>query len=177
MKTILTIIKNFMKNQILTSIFIVAGLAACNSKEKDSTQTDTSSVVETGHGGHQMPGSDERTIELMAIHDSIMPSMSTILNLKSKISEDIKTTDSLIAIKSSDLLKSRKALATSIKAKLEKADTEMMGWMHQYKADTLKSLDSTQAAAYIESQKLKIETVRDQMEESIKEAQSFILKK
>jgi len=84
-----------MKNQILASLFILAALASCNSKEKESADTDTTLMANMDHSAHHMPVSDERTKELMAIHDSIMPSMGKIMDLKAKVSLEIKRVDSL----------------------------------------------------------------------------------
>ena len=46
--------------------------------------------------------------------------------------------------------------------------------MHQYKADTLEKLGDSEATAYIADQKLKIETVRNQMNKSIADARAFL---
>jgi len=103
--------------------------------------------------------------------------MGKLMSLKREVSDDIKITDSLMAVKSSDVLKKRKKEALNLNTQLEKADHEMMNWMHQYKADTLAKLNKEQADVYIADQKQKIETVRNLMQKSISDAQLFIQKK
>ena len=158
-----------------TIIYILAlfFLAECNSEKQQSTDN------ETDHHGHDhgTHGGDPRVAEVMAIHDSIMPSVSKIMDLKQKIIIDLKTTDSLLALKSTGDLKKRKEEAFTLHLQLEKADKEMMNWMHQYKADTLTKLDEKAARTYIEDQKMKIEVVRNLMTKSIKEAQIFTKKR
>ena len=120
--------------------------------------------------------SDDRTKELMAIHDSIMPATETIMKLKSQISAEINKADSLLALKPDKALKTRKAKALEINALLKLADDEMMDWMHQYRADSLEKLDDEQATVYITDQKQKIDAVRNLMKRSIRDAELFIQK-
>jgi hypothetical protein len=152
------------------ALFVLAG---CNTTEKQHS-ADTDTTTEHHAHNHATHGGDPRVAEVMAIHDSIMPSMSTIMGLKQAITSDLKTTDSLLTIKSTDDLKKRKEEAFALHIQLDKADKEMMNWMHQYKADTLDKLGEEKAAAYIADQKQKIVEVRDQMNRSIQDARAFI---
>jgi hypothetical protein len=181
MAVISLLTEHYMKI-IITSILALFILTNCNSEQKDSSETDTTIVDAHDHGGHDHShGShaftDPRVAEVMAIHDSVMPHMSAIMNLKQKITTDLKSTDSSLAVKATDILKKRKEEAFALHIQLDKADKEMMNWMHQYKADTLVKLSEEQATAYIAEQKQKIETVRDQMNKSIADARAFIDKK
>lgn len=164
-----------MKNYILT-LFITCSLVGCSEKKADSNVTNTSEHETSAHQHevHVQGEGDPRAKEVMAIHDSIMPAMSTIMELKAKIAHQIKSTDSLLTKKSDVTLKKRRSQATSIQTQLEKADDEMMGWMHQYHADTLEKLDEKSAADYLSAQKIKIEAVRVLMKESIENAESFL---
>lgn len=152
----------------ILAIFILAG---CNSEKKESAAIDTIPHDHHEHDSHEM--GNPALAEVMAIHDSIMP---PLMNLKQKIAVDIKITDSLLTAKPGAALKKRKEGAVVLQVQLEKADREMMDWMHKFKADTLEKLDREAAAAYIADQKQKIETVRDQMNKSIREAQLFLQK-
>jgi len=155
-------------------ILAISFLYSCSTTgEKENN---TSNDVTENHD-HLHGGSSDITKELMAIHDSIMPAMGKLMSLKREVSDDIKITDSLMAVKSSDVLKKRKKEALNLNTQLEKADHEMINWMHQYKADTLAKLNKEQADVYIADQKQKIETVRDLMQRSISDAQLFIQKK
>ncbi len=159
---------------LVSNILIMLVLAACTSDNKThSSDADSANHATHEHDGH----SDPRVTAVMATHDSLMSSMGAIMNLKRTISTDIKTTDSLLTVKSNAILIKRKEEALAVTAQLENADKEMMNWMHQYKADTLEKLSEQQATAYITDQKLKIEAVRAQMNKSIGSARAFLDKK
>lgn len=160
-----------MKSQILVTLTILC-LLACNTKKEESNKMKSHDAHSQGHGI-----TDDRTKELMAIHDSIMPAMGKLMDLKKKISNEIKYTDSLTAIKKSKILTDRKEKALQIQTQLEKADEEMMHWMHQYKADSLDKLDEEKAAVYVADQKQKIISVKNLMQKSIGDAQFFIQNK
>lgn len=163
--------------KIYSLIFLaISFLFSCNETSKKESNN-VNEVTENHDHLHPNTDSSDITKELMAIHDSIMPAMGKLMNLKRKVTDEIKTTDSLMAIKSSDVLKKRKEEALNLNMQLEKADHEMMNWMHQYKADTIAKLDKEKAEAYIADQKQKIETVKDLMQKSISDAQFFIQKK
>lgn len=119
---------------------------------------------------------NEQTEAMLAIHDSIMPHMDKLLDLKKQLKNDIKITDSLLALKSSEALKIRKEEALKLTSQLDNTDKAMMNWMHEFKFDTLEKLDKTQAASYVADQKKKIESVREQMNKSLSEANHFIEK-
>ena len=158
-----------MKRYLLAALTI-AFLYGCNSANENKNEHEE-------HAHHDMdhPVSDA-TQQLLAIHDSIMPHMDKLMDYKKQISLDLKKTDSLIAIKSSDILKTRKEEARKLHAELDSADKAMMRWMHEFKFDTLKSLDKTQAEAYVADQKLKIENVKVLMNKSLSDASQFIAK-
>jgi hypothetical protein len=154
----------------ILALFVFAG---CNSEKQQSTDK------ATDHHGHDhgTHGGDPRVAEVMAIHDSIMPSVGKIMDLKQKLTADLKTTDSLLALQPAGDLKKRKEEAFALHIQLDKADQGMMNWMHQYKADTLTKMNEQAATAYIADQKTKIEAVRDHMVRSIKDAQAFTEKR
>lgn len=162
---------------IISNILVLVLLAGCNSTQKETSDTDTTTTPHA-HGGHEAHKTgDPRAKEVMAIHDSIMPSMSVIMDLKQKLTLELKATDSLLAVKSNNELKNRKEKAFAAHIQLDKADKEMMNWMHQYKADTLDKLGEEQAKAYLADQKQKIEIVRGLMVKSINDARALIEKK
>ena len=112
----------------------------------------------------------------MAIHDSIMPAMETLMSLEKQLTREMKITDSLLAIKSVSILKDKKNQIANLHSQLEKADKEMMNWMHQYKTDSLAKLEEEKAQAYIADQTVKITAVRDLMKKSISDAKLFLQK-
>jgi len=147
-------------------------LLSCNTKTEESNKTES-------HDAHAMKSGsmDDRTKELMAIHDSLMLSMDELMNLRKQMTVEIKKTDSLITLKPSASLTDRKENALQIKTQLEKADEEMMNWMHQYKADSLDKLSKERANDYVADQKQKIISVKNLMQKSISDAQLFIQNK
>ena len=159
-----------MKILILTMLTMLSMLA-CNAKKEESDKTEDQHVHSNGHAG-----SDHRTKDLMAIHDSLMPAMETLMSLEKQLSREMKVTDSLLAIKSVSTLKDKKGEIANLHSQLEKADKEMMNWMHQYKADSLAKLEEEKAQAYIADQTVKITAVRDLMKKSISDAQLFLQK-
>ena len=159
-----------MKILILTMLTMLS-ILACNAKKEESDKTEDHHAHSNGHGG-----SDHRTKDLMAIHDSIMPAMETLMSLEKQLSREMKVTDSLLAIKSVSKLKNKKDEIANLHSQLEKADKEMMNWMHQYKADSLAKLEEEKAQAYIADQTVKITAVRDLMKKSISDAQLFLQK-
>ncbi|MCE7041995.1 hypothetical protein [Dyadobacter sp. CY312] len=160
---------------LILNILALLILAGCNSENKDSSHSDSTTMQDpNGHDHGSHAAGDPRVAEVMAIHDSIMPQMGAIMDLKQKITANLKTTDSLLVVKSTDVLKKRKEEAFTLHIQLDKADKEMMNWMHQYKADTLEKLGDSEATAYIADQKLKIETVRNQMNKGIADARAFL---
>lgn len=164
-----------MKKYIL-SLLIAGTLVGCGEKKTDTTAHDNHEHDTTAHGyeAHVKGANDPRVKEVMAIHDSIMPAMSTIMELKAKIARQIRSTDSLLAIKPNARLLKQKSQAIEIQNQLEKADLKMMEWMHQYHADTLEKLDTNGVSTYLSEQKIKIEAVRQLMKESIENAESII---
>jgi hypothetical protein len=160
-----------MNKRHFLALLTVLTVWSCN------TGSETKDGGETSHHTTSTTMADPRVSELMAIHDSIMPAMGTIMNLKKSVSADLLMTDSLIAIKPTDAVKNQKTIAQDIQARLDEADRAMMDWMHQYKGDTLKKLDSAQAEAYIAEQKQKIVIVKELMLKSIEDAKLYISKK
>jgi hypothetical protein len=161
-------------NKYILILTISAFFTSCSTATKESTTDEVHfhDSHDHNHGDH----GDPRTKELMAIHDSIMPAMETIMELKQKIALEIIRTDSLLASKPNPELKSRKTAAVKLQKELEIADEEMMHWMHQYDADTLDKMDDNGATAYIATQKSKIASVKELMAKSIREAKLFIEK-
>lgn len=156
-----------MKKYLLAALTITFLYGCNNTSEKQNDHH--------AHHDAEFPLSDQ-TQEMLAIHDSIMPDMDKIMDYKKQIGQDIKKTDSLMAIKSTDILKARKEEAQKLHAELDSADKAMMSWMHGFKFDTLKALDQPKADAYIADQKMKIENVKVLMTKSLTDASQFINK-
>ncbi len=111
--------------------------------------------------------------EIFAVHDEVMPKMSKLLELKEAVSQDISKTDSLLKIKPSPNLEKRKAEGLAISEALDDADRNMMDWMHRFNGDSLKTLSPAEAKDYLDTEKLKINAVRDKMLDGIARAEKF----
>lgn len=154
-----------MKKYLLIA-FTVSYLYSCNKTNE----------TKEGHHHDAKTPLNEQTEAMLAIHDSIMPHMDKLMDLKKEIKNDLKITDSLLVLKSTEALKTRKEEALKITSQLDSTDKAMMNWMHEFKFETLEKLDKTQAVAYVADQKKKIESVRAQMNKSLSDANQFIEK-
>lgn len=155
-----------MKKYLLP-VLVIALLSSCNK---------TSDQKNEAHDHHENASFDDKTKDMLAIHDSIMPHMDKIMELKNQVNSELKATDSLISIKSTPVLVARKEEGRIIAAALDSADHAMMGWMHGLKLDTLKTMDATRSDAYVADQKSKILEVKTQMDKSILDADQFLQK-
>lgn len=123
---------------LILMLFIVAGLVSCKHH----------------HGSCEDPSCKE----VMAIHDEVMPKMSTMHQYKKELK---KLRDS-----NPD---AEKAILQRI-ALLESADEGMMAWMHAFKVPE----DKSAAKTYLEAEKIKIQQVSDDMYRSMDEAKKLI---
>ncbi|MEZ4911707.1 MAG: hypothetical protein R2774_12710 [Saprospiraceae bacterium] len=117
-------------------------LNACKQSEKHSTNGDMH---------HPMYH------EVMAIHDKVMPEMSTIHNLKRQL-KSLKV-DSI----QSDSVR-------LLVNELDAADESMMSWMATFKEPQ----DASLVENYLAEEKEKIQKVSDDMYKSINAAQTFL---
>jgi len=103
-------------------------------------------------------------LEVMKIHDDVMPEMSTIHRLK----KQLKAIDTSL-VKSPNY----PTILNHLSA-LEKADEGMMGWMAEFSNPTPET-EEADALKYLENEKIRISAVRDQMRESITSAKGILL--
>lgn len=119
---------------------------------------------------------DQQSVEqiqdqVMVIHDEVMRT-EEIMDLKEKISHQI---DSLSKITPpTPLSQNRQQEGIAINKALNEADESMNDWMDQYRSDTLKDLDETQAKAYLDDQLKKITVVREKVSGGISQAKKFL---
>lgn len=157
------------------AFLLAVGLCACSGKKEEASNDLQQEVHNHNVDPHHAHG-DERVAEVMAIHDSIMPKMQDLHNLKKEFTLRIEKADSTLAKGANALAKSEKKSAEQLKLQLEQADEAMMDWMHHYNADTLDQLDSEKATLYVAEQKKKIEQVRDLMKATQQQAEKFLQK-
>lgn len=103
--------------------------------------------------------------EVMEIHDAVMPKMSDTHRLKKALKKELKNNIEEVSETRGLLLEHHTAL--------EKADDGMMDWMRDYKK--LRKLEEgTDAMAYYNSEKIKIQKVSDDMLSAIANAEAFL---
>ncbi|WP_266367146.1 viral A-type inclusion protein [Tellurirhabdus rosea] len=114
-------------------------------------------------------------MEVMKVHDEVMPRMDELMDLKSQISTRISRLDSLAAASpSASSLDSLKQDGIATNQALAEADSLMMTWMNQYNPDTLKVLDEAGAVSYLSREKEKIGRVKEKFSSSIERAKKYL---
>ncbi len=106
---------------------------------------------------------ENKIMEVMAVHDSVMPKTGNIFKLKKKLSSIEKTLNDSIQLKE----------IYSVKHELVDADDAMMRWMHEFKeADPY--MEFEEKMKYYDNEKNKIINVRNLIHESILRAEKTI---
>jgi predicted RNase H-like nuclease (RuvC/YqgF family) len=142
-----------MKNYIL-SLFVIFNLLGCNQDKEKVLELET---------------------EVLTLHDEVMPKLSEIMTLKSKLSKKIVSMDSLQneGISGNNLAEQRMK-AVDLNQKLNESDKLMMDWMHSYNGDSAKKLKPQQSVLYFENEKKKIIHVKEFTLKSIQDATSYL---
>ncbi|MCF2443354.1 hypothetical protein L0657_05250 [Dyadobacter sp. CY345] len=148
-------------------ILAALGISACDSTQK-SGKADAHHDMGTSHRANP------KTKSLMDLHDSAMPNMEEIMTIKKQLTNIANQLDSQNVVNPSSQLQNQKKQASDLIQQLVKADKSMMDWMHQYRADTLETLDEHQQEAYIASQTAKMDLVNIQMQDVITKSKQFI---
>ncbi|CAG5075024.1 hypothetical protein DYBT9623_05549 [Dyadobacter sp. CECT 9623] len=154
-------------------LILFAGIAftACSTKNQDDqAQHEHGAHSDASHAAHGNP----KTAALMATHDNIMLKMDEIMRLKTQLTGKANALDSLDKIKSSAALKKQKSQALESISQLDQADEAMMGWIHQFKADTLEKLSESEQDAYVADQTSRMEVIKSQVADAIAETKKFL---
>lgn len=113
--------------------------------------------------------------EVLDIHDQVMPRMGEIMALKKGLTQKIAQLDSLQQEgASSTTLAQERQQALDLTTRLSRADSLMMGWMYDYKGDSVKALPAGEALEYFRLEKDKIAHVQEVTTSSIQEAREFL---
>ncbi len=106
---------------------------------------------------------ENKIMEVMEVHDSVMPKTGNIFKLKKKLSSIEKALNDSIQLKE----------IYSVKQELVAADDAMMQWMHEFKeADPY--MEFEEKMKYYDNEKNKIISVRNLIHESILRAEKTI---
>lgn len=116
--------------------------------------------------------------DVFAVHDTIMPRIGTILKLNKQLRQRTASLDSLKATDASATVRveEEKAQVGQLARQLTEANSLMMDWMAGYSSDTLQQLKPDEALGYLKQQQTKINDVKQKMENSISQAQTYLKK-
>lgn len=144
----------FLKNRTLALISLAIIFTACNSNKQQQEDLQKS---------------------VIAVHDSVMTDMNTVMEKKMAITKLLTHIDSLKAKNTSlDTVQARIELTQTVKD-LAAADEEMMNWMHNFNPDyTGKSHE--EVMTYLNDQKVKINSVESSIKKAIAKSDSVIVK-
>ena len=125
-------------------------------------------IVACGRNGQKNVTTDEIVAlekEVIQIHDEVMPKMSDIARLMDILDKE-SANSNLDSLTKSEI---SKAIAM-----LQSGDSLMWEWMHNYSVPEDVSPDSVHA--YLQSEKIRMTTIRDVMEDGIKYAEALAQK-
>ncbi len=149
----MTIFKS-LKNRFLVLLGVSLLFVACNNNKK-----------------HQ----EDLQKSVIAVHDSVMTEMGTLMEKKTEINKMLTHLDSLKSANPNlDTIQVRTDL-TKVIAELASADEGMMNWMHNFNPDyTGKSHE--EVMTYLDEQKVKINSVDGSIKTVILKSDSVIMK-
>lgn len=105
--------------------------------------------------------------EIIVVHDEAMPKMGRITELEEKMKA--------MAEKTKD--KKKKATMLDLAMQLSAADNKMFGWMEKFKPlEEVEQMNVTEAAKYLQSEREKVNSMRDAVNSALKNTEDFILK-
>ncbi len=134
-------------------VFSITMLGACQKKQADDESLGT-------------PAESEKVTALrndvIAVHDEVMPLMSTIYTLKNSLKENLNTRPELSAVH-------KKQIEETI-ASLDSADRGMRVWMREFSKLETSGMPEDEAIAALESEMKKITKVKDDMLSSVDKA-------
>ncbi|NGZ44976.1 hypothetical protein EWU23_10870 [Cytophagaceae bacterium 50C-KIRBA] len=96
---------------------------------------------------------------VMTLHDELMPKTEQIIQLKTSLDSLSKGPDSVHVKK---LIQS-----------LDKADSEMMNWMHQFSIDSLSTMDFKAKLSYLHEQLNKLKTIETLTDSTLHAANQY----
>ncbi|TRX56193.1 hypothetical protein FNH22_16255 [Fulvivirga sp. M361] len=156
-----------MKKAPIVHLSILSGflfvLSACGNSTSDTTSNGSGGEINDQNKTEEVALYDK----VIEIHDEVMPKMDNIMNAKGKLQEKL---DSL---KEHDIEGEMVEKITEALGALSEADEAMMGWMRNFHPKDSTS-DHQTIMAYYEEQKVLISKVKDQMNNSLEEAEELL---
>lgn len=155
-----------MHNKI--NLFIVIAcllIMACNDAATDTPRTD-------GFSAKPLTKEDSLHKEVMDGHDVGMAKMGRIRKYLAQIQHQLDSINKL-TVKQQD--KQYLQTLSALQAELKNAESGMNTWMEEYQDDSAKNNEPLRIQ-YLEAEKVKVQTVKSQILQSLQRADSLLLK-
>ncbi|MEQ9439440.1 MAG: hypothetical protein RIG62_10340 [Cyclobacteriaceae bacterium] len=156
---------NYYSAMRYVALMFLGVLFACQSQPGQETTTveDTASL-------QQQPQPTQEVLfdEMMAIHDSVMPEMDHIYQLRQKIRAELDSLQAASSTESARLDRLEQAYLN-----LADADEAMMNWMRSNDF-TFEGMTEEEIITRIEQETQSIQQVSDQIQASIQEAEQLL---
>jgi hypothetical protein len=155
----------FVKKQmkLIAKAFFIFLLISCNNS---NTSTEVNRVSQSKP--------DSIMHEIMEQHDKGMAKMSKLSQAKNKLQHVLDSLSNLPANLQNSSLQYRMQLDSAFNW-LTYADRHMEAWMNEFNMDSLKD-NKDEQVKYLESEKIKISQVNDEMSNSLKKTDSLLKK-
>lgn len=150
-----------MKHFMILMIFVAIG-SSCNDGSKKSERTDGFTPVLNNK-------EDSLYHEVMEGHDIGMAKMGTLRKQLNRVSHEL---DSLNKLPGKNIDQRRKQVLLGLKEDLSYADHAMFTWMEEFNVDSAKS-DKNKRLEYLESEKIKVQKVKENILTSLQRADSL----
>jgi uncharacterized protein YdcH (DUF465 family) len=147
--------------RILVLLIIVA-LIACNNAANDSTPKPKTQI-------------DSLMDEVMEGHNAAMAKISKLHQTKSQIQQILDSISKLPANPQKNSVRYKTLLDSAFK-RLTRADEAMDKWMNEFNMDSAAN-DFEKRIDYLQSEKIRVSTVKDEIINSLQNADSLIKKK
>ncbi|MCU0352232.1 MAG: hypothetical protein MUD08_00615 [Cytophagales bacterium] len=144
--------------QLLSVVLLTTGLAACTQANREHQHGNA-----TGE-----PKIDSLKSTVMAVHDSVMPKMDEIMNLRLAAQARLRQLDS-----AAQTDPNQRTQLTELMRRLDAADEAMMQWMQAFDGQ-MNNKNTEQKTAYLLAEKNRIDSVRNLMLGSIAEGKRLL---
>jgi hypothetical protein len=151
-----------IQNMRFTIVFTAILIALAGCQNGAATQEESSK-----HTEEQLAQQEQKRQEIMAVHDAVMPEMSTL----NRLSRTLKP------LVQQDLSEDEKEVLFDVLKRLEQADEGMMTWMGEFRnnLDPLRDTMSHEAVMnYLQAEELKIAEVDQQIRSSMQAARELV---
>jgi hypothetical protein len=154
-----------MKKILFVLSVVVAMLSiSCKNSSNDSGKNDKKPKTRV----------DSLMDDIMAGHDASMARMNKLSVFKAKVQHAIDSIEALPE-KAKKASEAFKVTLDSIQAKMNAAEESMNKWMDEFNMDSLEN-NMAERIKYLESEKLKVSNVRDDIYNSTNKADSLLKK-